>query len=331
MTSSVTVAVPFVRVDASQNPNIRSKKGDAASAYFRAMTVAFASVRRLHPDFKLELITNAEIPTDFEPGLLTLGVQVKIVPFSHRPPSGFSRVFEGSLFLLDALDHLNADTTILIDPDVLLVRSMTSMLRDLGDAVGAVHIDYGSAQEVNGLTAVQVKELHALLGEPLTVPQQHMGGEFYVIPRCCAGVIRQRAESAWNLSLDRYRRGEARFTTEEHVLNFALRGVPLVKINAYVRRIWTAHSFRDVAESDMKLLAWHLPAEKDRGFGALYPIVVDRESWFWHASEEEFVSKAAKVMGLNRRGPVRLGLDALGPIARKLRERRLPISMRAAG
>jgi hypothetical protein len=331
MTPRITVAIPFVRVDAKQNPNIKSKSTDSSLAYFRSMTVAFASVRRLHPDIDLTLITDAAPPGEFKSILSELGIRTQIALFDHRPPAGFTRVFEGSLFLLDALNHLDADISILIDPDVLLVRPLNEMLNELGDRAGAVRIDYTVEQNINGLSRTEAMELYRLLGEPVTAPQQHMGGEFYVIPRKHLDTLRSRVDSAWTLSLHRFSQGETRFTTEEHVLNAALRGIPFMTLNNYVRRVWTAHSFRNVTKNDVQLTAWHLPAEKDRGFAALYPLVLDRSSWFWTATDDEFVSQTAKAMGLGRRTPARLALDLVAHAARKLRELDVPVADRAAG
>lgn len=331
MTHPVTVAIPFVRVDAGQNPNIRSAGNEHVAAYFRAMTVAFAAVRRLHPDARLELISNAGPLGEFRSVFSGLGVEARIVPFNHRPPEGFAKVFEGSLFLLDALDHLSAGTTVLIDPDVLLVRPLDALLKELDGRVGAVRIDYSRAQNINGLSRTQAMELHGLLDAPVPVPQQHMGGEFYVIPEALAEVLRRHVASAWELSLDRFAQGRTYFTTEEHVLSYALRAVPLLDLNEHVRRVWTAHSFRNVSKEDAGLTAWHLPAEKDRGFAEMYPLALDKGSWFWQADQDVFVARAAKMMGMYQRRPRRLALDAAGHAARWARELRTPASERAAG
>jgi hypothetical protein len=320
--SEITVAIPFVRVDASQNPNLVIKRGDDPSIpYFRSMVVAFASVRRFNANVQLSLITNEPPPQPFSAQLNVLGVQVREVPFSHRPPLGFARTFSASLYLLDALDSLTDEVTVLIDPDVLCIRSLHAMISTAGNAVGVLPIDYQPDHNVNGLTRSEAGELHALLGEPSICPT-HFGGEVYVIPSQFLVAIRERCDEAWALSLDRHVRGMSKFQTEEHVLSFALRGVPTEDMQAFVHRIWTAHRLRQVDGRESRLTLWHLPAEKDRGFALIYLAATDPSSWFWHSSEDDFIDRAGRAMGLHHRSVSRLALDFVGQSLHALRAKR---------
>lgn len=307
-----TVAIPFVRIDASQNPNLELRIGeDPAEPYFKAMTVAFASLRRWQPNVKLEFISNAEPPSAHRNNFDRLGVLCKRVPFMHNPPSGFADHFVGSLYLLDALRSLTAEQNILIDPDVLCVDGLDAMLDDLGTSVGVLTMNFPPDKDINGISRRQAGELHGLLGEPEVSPV-HFGGEVYVIPKLYLEQIRERCDQAWKLTLDRHSLGLPKFTTEEHILSFALRALPRKDLDGHVRRIWTAHRYRVVNGDESKLTLWHLPAEKDRGFEALFPIVLDDRSWFWHADRDEFIKRAGRAMGLHHRSFPRWAKDCLG-------------------
>lgn len=306
-----TVSIPFVRTEASQNPNLRIKAGsDPAEPYMRAMTVAFASVRRWNPDVHLELISNVPPETGHMKQLQKIGVEFKAVPFAHKPPAGFTKRFSASLYMLDAIAALTAGTTVLIDPDVLCVDRLDAMLPPPHHAA-ALNMRFPVNEDINGLTRAQAGVIHAELGEPAVSPE-HFGGEAYVIPDSQARLLAERNEAAWNLALRRRAAGLPTFTTEEHILSYSLRGVPTQDLNGNVRRIWTTHRYRRVNGQEGHLILWHLPAEKDRGFRNLYPVAVDRDSWFWRSDRNEFVDRAGRAMGFHNRRPLRLAKDVIG-------------------
>lgn len=317
--SEVNVVIPFVRIEASQNPNQRSRsRGDPADPYFRSMLVTFASLRRFNETTQLTLVTNASPPTPYAAQLSKLGVHIRLVPFDHRPSPGFSDRFTASLYLLDALDHLNAAVSVLIDPDILCIRPLGDMLSRADGSVGVLQINSTPDEDINGLTRRQSGELHALLGEPQDCPI-HFGGEFYLIPIRHLKTLQIRSRAAWALALERHTMGRSKFWTEEHVLSFALRGVPMAELGDFVRRIWTAHSFRQVDGTERDLTLWHLPAEKDRGFAAIYLAAVDRDSWFWTLSDDAFRDLVGTAMGLQKRNFSRLALGVVGHAVRNAR------------
>ena len=318
--TAVEVAIAFVRVDASQNPNASQRlDGDPATGYFKSMVVAFASFRRFDAGLSLVLITNAPAPPPFAEQLERLGVQTRITSFEHRPPEGFSDRFVASLFLLDALKALNGDINLIVDPDVLCVRALDDLINVVDETVGVLPIDYSVTHNINGISRQQAGELHGLLGEPIENPE-HYGGEVCVIPRQHLAETIDRCERAWLLALSRDSMGLSKFTTEELVLSFAFRGVPRTVIGSFAKRIWTAHRLRQVDGRENELTIWHLPAEKDRGFSALYVKAIDRASWFWSAQNSEFVYMAGKVMGLHHRSLRRVALDTAGPAVHALRQ-----------
>ena len=325
--SEVNVVIPFVRIEASQNPNQRARRrGDPATPYFQAMLVSFASLRRFNEKAQLTLVTNASPPSPFAEQLSKLGVQICIIPFAHRPPPGFSDRFTASLYLLDALEQLTAEITVLIDPDILCIRPLDSMLSRSNGSVGVLQVDSTPDEDINGLTRRKSGELHALLGEPLDCPI-HYGGEFYLIPIRHLKTLQARCMSAWALALERHALGRSKFWTEEHILSFALRGVPVTELGDFIRRIWTAHSFRQVDGNERDLTLWHLPAEKDRGFASIYLAATDRESWFWTLSDDAFRDHAGQAMGLHKRNFTRLALGIAGHAVRRARTRKSNVSV----
>lgn len=319
VTSMISVAIPFVRVDASQNPNISvARNADPAEPYLRTMTVAFASIRRWNSDAHLELISNSAPPAQYKMIFDALGVKTRIVPFEHRPPEGFADRFTASLYLLDALASLT-ETTLMIDPDVLCISNLEPMLSRSAGRVGALQMDFSATEDINGLTRRQAGVLHDLLGEPAPAPL-HYGGEAYLIPAEYREALVCRVEQAWALTLAQHYAGKPKFMTEEHIMSFALRSFDVNNMDRDIRRIWTTHRYRTVDKTENELTLWHLPAEKDRGFLALFPHVIDRESWFWVAPREQFAFNAGRAMGFHGRPFSRLLLDTIGKNVRRLED-----------
>lgn len=312
-----SVTIPFVRIEASQNPNVSvAANSDSAEPYLKSMAVAFASVRRWNPDAELRLVSNHAVAGDYQEVYAALGVKTILAPFDHRPPRGFAQRFTASLYLLDALDHLE-ENNLIIDPDVLCIKSLDSMVRDLGDHIGALKMRFPADEDINGLNRIQAGRLHGLLGEPHDAPD-HYGGEVYFIKRPQLVNLLQRVENAWKLTLKQHERGGLKFTTEEHVMSYALRAFDVMDMEKFIRRIWTTHKYRTVNGKENQLTLWHLPAEKDRGFLKLFPEVLNKDSWFWTASEEDFARRAGRLMGLHGRDLPRIALDSAGWVLRLL-------------
>lgn len=316
--NSWTAAIAFARVGSEQNPNVRaSRLSDPAEPYFKAMTVAFASLRRWNPALSLLLITNEMPPTQYADSLGRLGVSIRMTEFEHRPPEGFAARFNASLYMLDAMAACASQSTLFVDPDVLCIRPLDRMLQSVGERVGGLPIDYPLDHDINGLSRREAAKLHVLLGEPEQLAA-HFGGECYVIPESKAEELRTRTELAWGLALTRHSSGLSRFTTEEHLLSYGLRAMPVARLDREVRRIWTAARYRTVTGAEDRLTLWHLPAEKDRGFITLYPSVLDADSWFWAAKQPDFARRAGRAMGMRERKPARFLRDLAGGLLAKV-------------
>ena len=137
----------------------------------------------------------------------------------------------------------------------------------------------------------------------------HYGGEFLVVPRDRLDPLLDRAERAWTDALERFRSRTPHFVTEEHHVSYALRDLEVTDLSTFVRRIWTAPSYRTVAGDEHELTLWHLPAEKRRGFTALHAAATDPYSWWWTADRDGFRAQVGTAVGVPRRPPGRLAYD----------------------
>ena len=251
--NKAVVIIPFVRMPASQNPNLRRTVGvDSASPYYQSMIVAFASIKRFNPHVGMALVTNEPPPEPYLSMLTDLGVEVRRVSFGHRPPDGFASTFVGSLYLLDALARPESVTRVLIDPDVLCIRSLDRMLDDVSSDIGALNINLGPDENINGISRRDAGIIHGLLGEPELTPV-HYGGEVYILPPGNLIKLKERCDAAWIFSLRRHGQAQTKFSTEEHILSYAVRAFEVKELSAFARRIWTAHKYRNVIGDEKSL------------------------------------------------------------------------------
>ena len=310
------IAVVFAVSDPGQNPNTRARETQLLT-YFHAMAVAFSSVRRWNPDLRLTLVTGADVPAEVRPVFERCGVRTEDVPFGHRAPEGFMNTFSGCLYLLDALQLAARHDVLFIDPDVLCVDALTGLDEGAAGRLGALGLELRPDEAMNGLTIAQSDELHRLLGEP-EEPWTYYGGEVYLVRRDLVGPLRERVERAWRLALERHAAGLPHFVTEEHLLSYALRGLPTTDLAPWCQRIWTTSRVRTVTGREDRLSLWHLPAEKDFGFQRLFGVVSDGGSWFWRAPRGEFVARAGRELNLHHRRPAKFLRDAAGQLVNRV-------------
>ncbi len=309
------LAIPFVRMDAAQNPNMKiNDTNDQQAAYWRSMYVTLSSFRRWNPEHRLQIITNAEPPAWVAELMDGLDVETRLVEFRHRAPIGFSQTFAGSIYLLDAIDAQYEDEDlILVDPDVICIRSLAELQEACAVRCGVVPIDTDPDEDNNGLPLRQAAAIQANLGAGPAIPT-HTGGEFMVIPAGEGARLRELSDLAWRDSLARFNAGQPHMKTEEHVLTYAFNQMETVDLTPWVRRVWTTAKVRTVNGTEASLTAWHLPSEKERGFRELFPIAKDRESWFWVAPQDEFIKRAGQAVGLWDRRGIRLFRDLAGSV-----------------
>ncbi|WP_419995435.1 hypothetical protein [Streptomyces boninensis] len=328
---AVTAAIAFTPRQEAQSPQCRGRIGEPrAYTYYRCMVVAYASLRRFNPRADLVLVTTEPLPGPFAAEFACLGVEVLTVPFRHCPPAEFGRGWETSLYLIDALQALRdrPGTLVLSDPDQLCVRPLDALLERCAGRVGVQGERLADLQKPTSDKTREYRqvsaEVHAELGEP--DPEHNFyGGHFYAIPDRLLGTLLDRLEKVYAHSLARFEQGRPWLWTDEHMMNFALRKLPLAEMSADVRSIPTApwRRFLTDRQTILGLTLWHLIHEKDLGFQRLHPPALDAESWFWSAGDEEFRSRAGRILSATGRSPQRALLNACGDLVERLTTERL--------
>ncbi|MGW7816910.1 hypothetical protein ACWGLF_02030 [Streptomyces puniciscabiei] len=321
--AGVTVAMAFVRMPKAESAQCRGRPGEEpALSYFRCMASAFGSVRRWNPDAGLVLVTAQPLPEPYAGQLARIGVETVLAPFAHRPPEGLGTGWASSLYHLDAMHALAArgGTLVFTEPDVLCMRPLDAMLAEVGDRVGAQYEPALMRPDSRRWSWYWelCEDMHRDLGER-TGRHEVFSGSVYVVPERHLPVLLERVERAWLLGLDRHRQGKGAFFTDEHFMNYALRGVPVAELSGYTRCLSTVPWLRCPERHEVvdELTLWNLCFEKDRGFQRLYPHAIDPSSWFWTSPAGEFRQRVATLMSVR---PPRPGAGLVEAAVRVLRE-----------
>jgi hypothetical protein len=326
---SVVFGWAFVPVERVDSPNLhrkglrRQSPVDAIEEYYVCLAVSCASARRWHPAARLVLFTPGDRPAWFERVRQRLAVEIVEQPFRHLPPDAESgRRFVGSTYTLDAADWISQqgsseEVWILLDPDTVTlgpvdVERWTSLLGHLTWPLEARNPN-------NGLSCAKYQALRPVLGlrdsdEPIVVGGEFLAGSKDVFRRLSAEAAR-----VWQVNLTLAADGDLPLKTEEHVLSMVLPTLPADDSRDVADRIWTAARYRTVNGTESRLLIWHLPSEKGRGFRRVLQAALDTSSWFWTAPRILFVEEVGRRMSVTERSPLRRARDWAGQLSQRLR------------
>lgn len=308
------LAVCFTPAPARESPNIRVPTDSIAHwLYYRSMSVTFASARRLHPTLRMRLVTDVSPPAQISELLSALNVDIIHVPFSSKPPPGFAPTFGASLYTLDAIRMLAEEglSALLVDPDVVVFRRLDDLLSIANsNRIGVYPTGFSPDEVSQGISARDASVIHQELNPSLVEVPTHFGGEIYCFgPDSDIIGVLSRCEEMLSHSISRWRSGQKALTTEEHILNYALRHSPVTLLDNHIRRIWTAPRHRNVRPDDVTLSMWHLPAEKHRGISKVFEAISDQRSWFWEMDDRDFGRRIGRIFGVPRRTSRRMAYD----------------------
>lgn len=249
--------------------------------YYRCMVVCYASLRRFYPGASLVLFSNRELPEPFNAQLKSLGVVTEACGERYVGDRAFSNGFPGCLYTLDVLETLarkppaGIDTLVLIDSDCV-VRQRLGGLDEIGKGAGCIYAyepGYPTNMLANGQSRASLTlALSYLSNHLIPNPIPLYGGEFLMAPIKLLPRLAENIERFWVWMKTQGKDLFGDQLTEEHVLSVALadRDLDVRSTTWHVKRIWTADAFSTVNGNESAIAIWHLPAEKKKGFPALY-------------------------------------------------------------
>lgn len=273
--------IPFAQVEAI-NPNLAEKDFSSnVSTYFKCIAVACHSFRVHNPEIVIKIITNNEVPKSFINLMKALGVEIVAAEFTFNPPKQFGDTFRASFYFFDALRVL-AEDSLIIDPDVICLQNLQDMQYSLKDKIAVFRPLFNPDKMVNGITPRQASQIfNEYLGKSNFSNPNHIGGEAIYIPSNSLNFLLDQASKFWEWNINRAKHGLSFLPTEEHILTVLLKSIDCDSLGPFMSRIWTAKSYREI-EGELqdidKMLLWHLPSEKSRGFQKVYSKIFEEKS-----------------------------------------------------
>lgn len=304
-----------------------NSKNNKLDKYYKNMINLYqlAKINKLKNNTSLILFSNNEIPNKFKKRFDELNVEIIIRDNNHIPPSGYSNMWEGTFFYLDAIEYFSKvlekeDILIMIDPDCIISRDLTPVLDIINlKEVVMYKLDYPFEYCQNGLSR---KEMKNIIMEEINkdVNPSFFGGEFYGFKGNVIKNISESLEEAWEMSLNRFYNNKTYFKTEEHIFTYIFYKLSYESGNAnrFIKRIWTAPSYSNVERDDLDYIIWHLPAEKDRGLIKIYNKFFSHNSKLKNLDNKDLSIVLGNVIGIPNKGYERYLLDSIHIIAKKI-------------
>lgn len=271
--------------DAPARKSVNPKRSTKATHDWRCILAFFVFAKRNtsdQTDLRLSLFTNvAHLPIleniDLNAFLLDLGVD--IVRIEHRwRPEFFEVTSSSNFFIFDILDYFEVhaqeeDHFVIADPTCLVASGLSPLFRKLEeDLYLALGVEVAPDDIIDHMTRRDAAALYgALRGtrQPLIAP--YIGSEFFGISGKKLGAFLAVARDSFAINNRRALSHLPYLAEASHFLSFILCQLDLMQsnINLYVRRIWTGWKPNNSLRSDLDLLVWHVPAEKDLGLRKL--------------------------------------------------------------
>jgi hypothetical protein len=235
---------------------------------------------RYNPNAKHILFSNTTPPKKEWKDLLSrLGVQIINIDYNHKPPKGYWSQWQSTFYIIDCLNYLkdyisDDDVVLILDLDCVWVGPVTNLERQIRkDGITNYCIDYPEDHVVHQLTRRDLQVIFSdLSGISAKYPPNYYGGEFYAFSgKKNALILYEEAHKAMKASISRSQKNLPKFNTEEHLFSYIFwkLGIENGNANKYIKRIWTSPIYRNVENSDLELLIWHLPREKKYGIKRL--------------------------------------------------------------
>lgn len=275
------IVIPFAQVTAL-NPNLPNRNlTSTIESYFKCIAVSCHSFRSNNPEMKILLITNQKIEGETESILKALNVELMITPFTFNPPAEFGDTFRGCFYFFDALRILNEDSLI-IDPDVICLGNLKDMSDSLNNKIAVFRPNFQPEKLINGISPSDaVKIFKGYKKDYKNLSPRHVGGEAIFFPKETISIFSGEVSRFWNWNVLQAETNLPFLTTEEHIITSIIGEEDCDSLSRYISRIWTTRSYKDIEGDEQdpdRLILWHLPSEKNKGFRKIYDTKIKSNS-----------------------------------------------------
>lgn len=267
------IVIPFAQV-AALNPNLPDlNPSSTLQSYFKCIAVSCHSFRMNNPNMKIILITNQKLEGEIKSILLALNVDTIITPFSFNPPAEFGGMFKGCFYFFDALKVLQEDSLI-VDPDVICLGNLKHMSDGLNDKIAVFYPNFHPEKSINGISPSAAADIFKGYKKDYKVLHpKHVGGEAIFFPKDTISRFNAEVSQFWEWNVSQAAKNLPFLTTEEHILTCIIGDTDCDTLSGYISRIWTTRTYKDIEGEEKdpdRLILWHLPSEKNKGFRRIY-------------------------------------------------------------
>lgn len=288
--------------------------------YWRCIVTFYITSVKFNPNAKHLFFTNAnKIPVvdgaDLKSVFQQLGVEIITTDFKYKTPIGYYKSWQNQFYEFSILEYIATnfeitDLFLILDSDCLFIKSAEPIFEEAKREGGflSYEISYPEAYNINGLNRLDMQSIYEeILNRGLSAPPAYHAGEFLL---CSVQNIREISEDfkcLWPILLARHNNGQKKFNEEAHTLSFLYFKNNLFPggANKFVKRIWTNPAiYRNVEESDDKLIIWHLPAEKGYRLHKLfYHFMFKQINWGLNLEATAFANLLKKTIAIPRISP----------------------------
>lgn len=319
------VLATWIHVDSaaeeSSYPQVGSRSASTPfqNTYWRCVATFFATASRADSaGLRRLLYTNSSsLPTvdglDLGSFLSGLGVEVKTLPFTYKPPDGYYPAWRNQFYVLDIVKDMpsiaGAQRFVVLDSDCLIVSDLGGLYSEIDDK-GVLLLGNATNPDwrTNGLNAYEMKEVFEELdGVPMDHLPRYYDGELFAASRAGIEALAPDIDPVWATCLERHQAGKLKFNEEAHFLSYLYHRHRFTQHEPTrrVRRIWTQRPYSNTKASDIEIDIWHLPAEKTRGIRRVFDGVRRPHSWFWTLPSDSWRKELAEMVGIGGRRPVK--------------------------
>lgn len=249
---------------------------NALKVYLKNLCVSLISAKKTNPNIDVALVSNVNIPAEYEKLLLDNQVLIYTEPFDAF---AFANDYPWCLayYKLCALEKMvtkyDYDNYIYTDADVFVQKSLDKVFLELRDNILMYDINHGLYVR----DYVQIMEEFNRFGVDTYIT--HYGGEFFGASRENARLFSQQCKAIFNEMQSR------NFVTakgDEFISTIAahrLRGM-VKNAGAYIYRFWTGDFYLvSTCYKFNEIAILHLPAEKQDGMLKLYNYFVKHNAF----------------------------------------------------
>ena len=283
VTMTMQIVIPFAQVTAL-NPNLPNRNlTSTIESYFKCIAVSCHSFRSHNPEMKIVLITNQKIDRGPESILKALNVEIIVTPFTFNPPNTFGDKFRGCFFFFDALRVLN-ENSLIIDPDVICLGNLKDMSERLDKQIAIFRPNFPPEKFINGMSPIDaVKVFNGYRKDYKNLFPKHVGGEAIFFPKALISSFYEEVLTFWKWNVLQAENNLPFLTTEEHIITSIIGVTECDSLSPYISRIWTTRSYKNIEGDEQdpeRLILWHLPSEKNKGFRRIYDTKIKSNNEF---------------------------------------------------